>query len=135
MPPPFKRYLSTPPAYVQAAAPPGGPDCLKCKFAVETMHTAVTSNDTVSQLLAQADALCAKYAAAFDMARGRWKKGGGEGWGGRGFILSHLITRHSHFLFLSFFSSRAGAARNAMRNAQRSSPSSLNLESNNSEPT
>ena len=70
---------------MEAADTPGGPDCEKCKFAVETLHTAVTSNDTVSQLLAQADALCDKYAAAFDMARG-----GGE------FISLQLIARHSH---------------------------------------
>ena len=68
---------------MEAADTPGGPDCEKCKFAVETLHTAVTSNDTVSQLLAQADALCDKYAAAFDMARGG---------GGIYFITAHRAT-------------------------------------------
>ena len=43
-------------------------DCLKCKFGVEALHEAVTSNDTVAALLLKADDACEKYATAFDLA-------------------------------------------------------------------
>ena len=43
-------------------------DCLKCKFGVEALHEAVTSNDTVAALLLKADDACEKYASAFDLA-------------------------------------------------------------------
>ena len=43
-------------------------DCLKCKFGVEALHEAVTSNDTVAALLLKADDACEKYAASFDLA-------------------------------------------------------------------
>ena len=43
-------------------------DCLKCKFGVEALHEAVTSNDTVAALLLKADDACEKYAAALDLA-------------------------------------------------------------------
>jgi hypothetical protein len=41
---------------------------LKCKFGVEALHEAVTSNDTVAALLLKADDACEKYATAFDLA-------------------------------------------------------------------
>lgn len=47
---------------------PSAADCLKCKFGVEALHEAVTSNDTVAALLLKADDACEKYAAAFDLA-------------------------------------------------------------------
>ena len=46
----------------------GAADCLKCKFGVEALHEAVTSNDTVAALLLKADDACEKYAAALDLA-------------------------------------------------------------------
>ena len=46
----------------------GAADCLKCKFGVEALHEAVTSNDTVAALLLKADDACEKYAASFDLA-------------------------------------------------------------------
>ena len=42
-------------------------DCLKCKFAIEAMHAAITSNDTVAHLLDRAESLCETYAARFQM--------------------------------------------------------------------
>ena len=47
---------------------PSAADCLKCKFGVEALHEAVTSNDTVAALLLKADDACEKYATAFDLA-------------------------------------------------------------------
>ena len=47
---------------------PSAADCLKCKFGVEALHEAVTSNDTVAALLLKADDACEKYAAALDLA-------------------------------------------------------------------
>jgi hypothetical protein len=43
-------------------------DCLKCKFGVEALHEAVTSNETIQALLSKADDACEKYAAVLDLA-------------------------------------------------------------------
>ena len=51
----MSRFLSR--AVVAPAPPRPGPgaDCLKCKFAVESLHAAVSSPDAITQLIAQAD--------------------------------------------------------------------------------
>ena len=63
----MSRFLSR--AVVAPAPPRPGPgaDCLKCKFAVESLHAAVSSPDAITQLIAQADDLCDKYAAQFEL--------------------------------------------------------------------
>ena len=56
------------PGGTEAKPTHGAADCLKCKFGIEALHEAVTSNDTVAALLLKADDACEKYAASFDLA-------------------------------------------------------------------
>ena len=52
-----------------AAAPAPSPtaDCLKCKFGVEALHQAFTSNETVTAMEQKAEEACAKYAASLGL--------------------------------------------------------------------
>ena len=62
------RTLMDLPSRVSSDTETSAADCLKCKFGVEALHEAVTSNDTVAALLLKADDACEKYATAFDLA-------------------------------------------------------------------
>ena len=50
-----------------SAAPSPAADCLKCKFGVEALHQAFTSNETVTAMEQKAEEACAKYAASLGL--------------------------------------------------------------------
>jgi hypothetical protein len=50
-----------------APAPSPAADCLKCKFGVEALHQAFTSNETVTAMEQKAEEACAKYAASLGL--------------------------------------------------------------------